>query len=47
MPGSFFDFLLAPSARLNAGDGEWGPAAMAILLLSGSYATGSRIHPEE
>jgi DoxX-like family len=35
--GFFFNFLLAISAHLNAGDGEFLPAVAALILLSVSY----------
>jgi len=35
--GFFFDFALASSAHVYAGDGEFGPALVAILLLIVSY----------
>jgi hypothetical protein len=35
--GFFFDFLLALSAHLNVGDGEFIPATVAIILLFVSY----------
>lgn len=35
--GFFFDFLLALSAHLNAGDGEFVPAVAALILLMVSY----------
>jgi len=35
--GFFFDFLLALSAHLYVGDGEFAPAFIAILLLIVSY----------
>jgi DoxX-like family len=35
--GFFFDFLLALSAHINAGDGEFIPATAAIILLFISY----------
>lgn len=35
--GLFFDFILALSAHSMLGDGEYGPAIIAILLLSISY----------
>jgi len=37
--GFFFNFLLAFSAHINAGDGEWGGAAVALALLLISYFT--------
>lgn len=36
--GFFFNFLLALSAHINVGDGEYLPAAVAMLLLAVSYA---------
>ena len=35
--GFFFDFLLAISAHLNAGDGEFPLAVIALVLLLVSY----------
>lgn len=35
--GFFFDFLLAASAHINAGDGEFLPAVVAMFLLTVSY----------
>lgn len=35
--GFFFDFLLALSAHINVNDGEYLPAAIAIVLLLVSY----------
>ncbi len=35
--GFFFDFLLAFSAHVNAGDGEYLPAIIAMVLLLVSY----------
>lgn len=42
--GFFFDFVLALSAHLNAGDGEWIPAAVALILLASSYYFGKRLN---
>ncbi|TAJ12322.1 DoxX family protein [Marinilabiliaceae bacterium JC017] len=36
--GFFFNILLAFSAHLNAGDGQFGPALVAMVLLITSYA---------
>ena len=35
--GFFFDFLLASSAHINVGDGEYLPAMIAMVLLAVSY----------
>lgn len=41
--GFFFDFVLAMAAHLNVGDGEYAPAAVAIVLLFVSYSSGKRV----
>lgn len=41
--GFFFDFVLALSAHINARDGEWLPAAVAVLLLLTSYFTAKNV----
>lgn len=41
--GFFFDFLLALSAHINAGDGEFAPAAAALALLIISYILNRKI----
>jgi len=41
--GLFFDFVLALMAHLNAGDGEFGGAAVALVLLFTSYFTGRKM----
>ncbi len=38
--GFFFNFLLALSAHINAGDGEFAPALVALVLLGVSYYFG-------
>ena len=35
--GLFFDFVLALSAHMSIGDGEYAPAIIALILLSISY----------
>ncbi len=42
--GFFFDFLLAGSAHINAADGEYIPALLAMVLLFLSYFFGNKIH---
>ena len=42
-PGYFYDFLLALSAHLMAGDGEFAGALVALILVSTSYATGRKL----
>lgn len=37
--GFFFDFVLALSAHISVADGEYAPAALAIVLLIVSYFT--------
>lgn len=41
--GLFFDFLLAFSAHINAGDGEFLGAIIATILLMTSYCTGKEV----
>jgi len=41
--GFFFDFLLALSAHANAGDGEYLPSSIAIILLLVSYTFGKKV----
>lgn len=41
--GFFFDFVLALAAHLQAGDGEFGGAAVAIVLLFVSYAYDKKV----
>jgi hypothetical protein len=45
--GFFFDFVLATSAHINAGDGQVGIAVLALLLLIVSYAFDRKLYPEE
>lgn len=40
--GFFFNFVLAASAHLNAGDGEAGGSFMALVLLIASYITSKK-----
>lgn len=35
--GFFFNFLIALSAHINAGDGQFAPALICLLLLAASY----------
>jgi DoxX-like family len=42
--GFFFDFLLAISAHLNAGDGEFMPGVVALILLSVSYLFDKKVY---
>ena len=44
--GFFFDFLLAIGGHLNADDGEFYGAAMALVLLTVSYIFSKRLTPE-
>ncbi|NNE66360.1 MAG: DoxX family protein [Pyrinomonadaceae bacterium] len=37
--GFFYDFILALSAHISVGDGEFAPALVAIVLLFASYFT--------
>ena len=41
--GFFYDFVLALSAHLSVGDGEFGLAAVALVLLGVSYFFGKKI----
>ncbi|MEN0049603.1 MAG: DoxX family protein [Bacteroidota bacterium] len=41
--GLFFDFVLALMAHLDAGDGEFGGAVIALVLLFTSYFMGKRM----
>ena len=45
--GFFFTFLLALSAHLSVGDGDWPGAAIALTLLMVSFLTGRVIFEEE
>jgi len=45
--GFFFDFILAFSAHINAGDGEYLPAVFALILLMTSYCYWKKIEKEE
>jgi hypothetical protein len=42
--GFFFDFLLAASAHINVGDGEFIPAVAALILLSVSYFFDKKVY---
>ena len=37
--GLFYDFVLALTGHVMVGDGEFAPAAVAIVLVAGSYFT--------
>lgn len=41
--GFFYDFLLALAAHVNAKDGEWLPAFVALILLMVSYFLGRNL----
>ncbi|MEL6189565.1 MAG: DoxX family protein, partial [Myxococcota bacterium] len=40
--GFFYDFVLALAAHLAVGDGQFGPAAVALALLAVSYVSSRR-----
>ena len=42
--GFFFNFVLAISAHLNAGDGQFAPALASLALLSTSYVLDRRLY---
>ena len=42
--GFFFDFLLAASAHINVGDGEFAPAVVAMVLLGVSYVFEKKVY---
>ena len=42
--GFFFDFILALSAHLAAGDGEFVPAIVALILLAVSYIFDKQVY---
>ena len=44
--GFFYDFLLAASAHINAGDGEYLPALAALILLIVSFVYDRKVYPE-
>lgn len=44
--GFTFNLLLAVSAHINIGDGEWIGAAMALVLLLASYFLGRKVAAE-
>ncbi|MBQ4819888.1 DoxX family protein [Aquimarina sp. MMG016] len=41
--GFFFNFVMAFFAHQQAGDGEWGGALMALVLLLASYFLGKKV----
>ena len=45
--GFFFDFLLAVGAHLSIGDGEFGAAAVALVLISTSYIFSKKLQTNE
>ena len=45
--GFLFNFLLALLAHINAGDGEWLPAALALFFWSGSYISYKLMRPDD
>lgn len=45
--GFFFDFILALAAHINAGDGEFVPAILALILLMISYVFWKKSYKEE
>jgi hypothetical protein len=45
--GFFFDFILALSAHLNAGDGGWAASVVALILLMIAYIFYKRISISE
>ena len=42
--GFFFNLVLALSAHINAGDGQWTPAAVCLVLLTASYVLDRQVH---
>ena len=44
--GFFYDFILALSAHINAQDGDWIGAAIALVLLAGSYVFWKRLEAD-
>lgn len=42
--GFFFNFMLALSAHLNAGDGQFAPSIVCLILLMISYASGKKVY---
>ena len=44
--GFFYDFVLALTAHLNVGDGEFGGAAVALVLLVVSYIFDKKVNTE-
>ena len=45
--GFFYDFLLAASAHLHAGDGEYFPALAALILLIVSFVYDRKLFPDK
>ncbi|GAA4273372.1 DoxX family protein [Aquimarina gracilis] len=43
--GFFFNFVMAFFAHQQAGDGEWGGALVALVLLLASYFLGKKVRP--
>ncbi|NNF00633.1 MAG: DoxX family protein [Pyrinomonadaceae bacterium] len=44
--GFFYDFVLALSAHLNAGDGDWAGSVVALVLWTVSFATGKKLYKD-
>ena len=42
--GFFFNFVLALSAHINAGDGQFTPALVCLILLAASYVLDKKIN---
>jgi hypothetical protein len=42
--GFFFNFVLALSAHLNVGDGQFAPALVCLILLAISYALDKKVY---
>ena len=45
--GFFFNLILATSAHLNAGDGQWAPAVICLILLIASYVFDKKLTHDE
>ena len=45
--GFFFNFVLALSAHLNAGDGQFAPALVCLVLLIAMYILDKKTHGEK
>ncbi len=43
--GFFFNFVMAFFAHQQAGDGQWGGALVALVLLLASYFLGKKVRP--